>query len=240
MSLILKTFTRNLLRGDRKIRSHIGLVDYALCIDIECTCDSPVQIHPMEIIEIACLKLDLSRSGTSEKRALIDRCPMFHTYVKPVVNPELTLFCQELTGISQETVEKSETIDKVITNFFGWLRDEGLVDEKNERRDNFAFASCGNFDINLLAPTVRHCQFNNNDLDLPIYFKEWINVKNTFVNHKREWPKSLYHMMELLDEEPQGRLHSARDDCKNLARILECLRHQGCTFSITNKLIHDR
>lgn len=259
--MILRTITRNLLRANRTTFSKP--IDYAVCIDIECTCDSPLQIQPMEVIEIACLKLDLrgqnfeldqetnarcERSRTASrtqqsthghkrprKTTHLEECPSFHSFVKPVINPELTLFCQELTGIMQSTVDRSDTLEKVIDNLFNWLREEGLINMQNNHEENFAFASCGNFDLNLLSPIVRQYKFSGN-IELPIYFREWVNVKKTFVNHKKEWPKGLYHMLEILGEQPSGRLHSAIDDCKNLARIVECLHSEGCKFHITNRV----
>lgn len=209
-------------------------VDLAICIDIECTCDNPVQIYPMEVIELACLKLDLTETHKPSNKQL-DHCPTFHSFVKPVIHPQLTLFCQDLTGITQSIVNKSDRIEQVIERLFNWLKEQDLIDENNEKIKNFAFASCGNFDLNLLAPIIKDRKFNNN-LELPIYFKEWINVKKTFVNHKKEWPKGLYHMLEILGEEPSGRLHSAKDDCKNLARVVECLHAEKCKFYVTSKV----
>lgn len=223
-NMILRTFTRNLI----KRRPLVEPINYAVCVDIECTCDNPIQIYPMEVIELACLKVDLTTSIKTNKE-------MFHSHVRPVMNPNLTLFCQDLTGILQSDVEKADTIEKVVGKLMQWLIDEKLIDEKYESKERFAFASCGNFDLKLLSPIIKDSLFNN-DLELPIYFREWINVKKTFVNHKKEWPKGLYHMMELLGEEPAGRLHSAKDDCKNLARIIECLHLEGCKFHVTSKV----
>lgn len=230
--MILRTFTRNMFRANRATKSQP--IDYAICIDIECTCDSPIQIHPMEVIELACLKLDLTKIQKTRNNH-VDHYSTFHQYVRPVINPNLTLFCQDLTGILQSTIDNAEPVEQVVKKLMLWLKDEDLIDDNFERKRNFAFASCGNFDLNLLSPIIRDLQFNNN-LELPIYFREWINVKKTFVNHKREWPKGLYHMLEMLGEKPSGRLHSAKDDCKNLARIVECLHLEGCKFNVTSKV----
>ena len=35
---------------------------------------------------------------------------IFQTYVKPTIDPELTEFCTELTGITQEQVDGGKTI----------------------------------------------------------------------------------------------------------------------------------
>lgn len=197
-------------------------IDLAVCVDIECTCDSPVQLEPMEVIEIACIKLDLTKSANN-----IDQCPSFHSYVKPKSQPQLTMFCKELTGITQSTIDKSDNIDTVTSKLINWLQREDLLDSNFQRKGNFAFASCGKLDQNILSPIISEA-FN---LNLP-----WINVKKTFVGHKSQWPKSLYHMLELLGEEPSGRLHSAQDDCKNLAKIVDSLHRDGCKFHVTQSM----
>lgn len=232
--MLLRTFTRSLLKPNR-INLKSKPIDVAVCIDIECTCDTPVQIHPMEVIELSCLKLDLSKDPQIIEKTSVEHCSDFHSFAKPVINPKLTLFCQELTGVTQSIVDRSPPINSVVEKLLEWMKNVDLIDEKYDKKQEFAFVSCGNFDINLLGPIIKDCHFNSN-LNLPIYFKEWINVKKTFFNHKREWPKGLYHMMELLDVEPSGRPHSAEDDCRNLARIVKCLHQDGCKFYVTSKV----
>lgn len=238
--MILRNFTRNLLR----IKSVSGVskepVKVAVCLDIEFTCDSPVQIEPMEPIEIACLKLDLSnprdRGDCAQEDRFIANCPVFHSFVRPTLNSELTPFCNELTGILQSTVDGADPIDIVYGRLIDWLKVEALIDKEGNRTTEFTFATCGNADLRLIAPLLRDCYRDNNNQDLPIYFKQWMEVKKIFVNHKREWPRHLYRMLELLGKEPSGRLHSARDDCRNLARVVECLHRDGCEFFVTDKL----
>lgn len=233
-SLIYKNFVRGLLRINRSLGKPRP-IDHIVCMDIECTCDSPVQIYPMELIEIACIKLDLtSLDSKNISFGSLDDRSMFHSYVRPTVNPNLTLFCQELTGIMQKTVDESETADRVIKNMIDWFQEQELIDEKFVIRKDFALASCGNFDLRALSPVLRN--FFNENGELPIYFREWINVKKTFVSHKSQWPKDLLNMLSLLGEEPSGRLHSAKDDCRNLAKVIECLHRDECKFQITSRL----
>lgn len=154
------------------------------------------------------------------------------------------MFCQELTGILPSTVESAQTFRFVFDELIGWLKTSDLIDENLERKTNFAFATCGNFDLGTINNIVNHSFYddseNSDDIcngkQLPIYFNEWINVKKTFVNHKKEWPKGLYNMLAQLGKEPTGRLHSAIDDCKNLASVIKCLHQDGCVFYVTDFL----
>lgn len=238
--MISRQFTRGLLRYNKTLKRDLKPINYAVCVDIECNCDSPVQLEVMEVIEISCLKVDISKSRADAQEYMtiaekVENSPTFHRFVKPAIQPKLTTFCQELTGIMQETVDKAQPFDKMLGELMNWLKVEQLIDTRGDRMESFAFASCGNFDLNTVNSMYRGIQSNNN-LELPVYFKEWINIKKTFVNHKKEWPKSLHHMLELIGEEPSGRLHSARDDCKNLAKVVSWLYRDGCEFYITNKL----
>ncbi|MGH0149124.1 UNVERIFIED_CONTAM: hypothetical protein FKN15_042174 [Acipenser sinensis] len=58
---------------------------YFLVLDFEATCDT-TPIQPQEIIEFPILKLN---GQTMEIESI------FHTYVQPVYNPQLTPFCTE-------------------------------------------------------------------------------------------------------------------------------------------------
>ena len=39
---------------------------------------------------------------------------VFHQYVKPKLNPKLSEFCTELTGIVQDTVDKGKSIEEAL------------------------------------------------------------------------------------------------------------------------------
>jgi inhibitor of KinA sporulation pathway (predicted exonuclease) len=66
----------------------------------------------------------------------------FHQYVKPRFNPELTKFCTELTGITQEMVNKGKHIEEVLVDFGNWLN--GL---KHLEEGNYTFITCGEWDL---------------------------------------------------------------------------------------------
>jgi inhibitor of KinA sporulation pathway (predicted exonuclease) len=71
--------------------------DYYLIVDLEATCSDKgaVPRHEMEIIEIGAV-MQSSRTFEIESE--------FQTFVRPVRHPELTEFCTELTGITQDHV----------------------------------------------------------------------------------------------------------------------------------------
>ena len=68
---------------------------YLLILDFEATCGksgSGFPLDQMEIIEFPTIVYDL-QEGKEVGR--------FHEYVRPVIRPQLTEFCIELTGITQ-------------------------------------------------------------------------------------------------------------------------------------------
>ena len=55
-----------------------------------------------------------------------ERVDVFHSFVRPVINPKLSEFCKSLTGIEQETVDKAEVFQDVLIRFESWMKSHGL------------------------------------------------------------------------------------------------------------------
>uniref|UniRef100_A0A8D1PSJ6 ERI1 exoribonuclease family member 3 n=1 Tax=Sus scrofa TaxID=9823 RepID=A0A8D1PSJ6_PIG len=136
---------------------------YFLVLDFEATCDKP-QIHPQEIIEFPILKLN---GRTMEIEST------FHMYVQPVVHPQLTPFCTELTGIIQAMVDGQPSLQQVLERVDEWMAKEGLLDPNVKS----IFVTCGDWDLKVMLPG--QCQY----LGLPVadYFKQWINLKKVLL-----------------------------------------------------------
>ena len=96
----------------------------------------------------------------------------FHTYVQPVVHPQCTPFCTELTGIIQAMVGGQPSLQQVLERVDEWMAKEGLLDPKVKS----IFVTCGHWDLKVLLPG--QCQY----LGLPVadYFKQWINLKKAY------------------------------------------------------------
>ena len=92
---------------------------YYICIlDFEATCfeHNEVERNKMEIIEFPSILYKINTDDNSYE--LISE---FHKYVKPTYKPILTDFCKKLTGITQEMVNNSDTIDVVYDDHIKWL-----------------------------------------------------------------------------------------------------------------------
>lgn len=196
--------------------------DYFLVLDFEATCDTPVQIKPMEIIEFPVIKVNANNFETEQ---------VFHCYVKPTHNRTLTPFCTQLTGIIQEMVANEPTFGEVLSQFNHWLHSVGLICSDFHRPlKRFTFVTCGEWDLQIMLPD--QCQLINSRI--PFYFRTWINIKKSYANHFGKWPKSLKSMLEDLNITPIGRLHSGIDDCRNVSLIMKALADRGFVFKNTS------
>ncbi|XP_069934700.1 ERI1 exoribonuclease 3 isoform X5 [Oryctolagus cuniculus] len=175
----------------------------------------PVQ----EIIEFPILKLN---GRTMEIEST------FHMYVQPVVHPQLTPFCTELTGIIQAMVDGQPSLQQVLERVDEWMAKEGLLDPNVKS----IFVTCGDWDLKVMLPG--QCQY----LGLPVadYFKQWINLKKAYSFAMGCWPKNgLLDMNKGLSLQHIGRPHSGIDDCKNIANIMKTLAYRGFIFKQTSK-----
>nr|DBA17725.1 TPA: hypothetical protein GDO54_016054 [Pyxicephalus adspersus] len=174
---------------------------YFLVLDFEATCDKP-QIHPQEIIEFPILKLN---GRTMEIEST------FHTYVQPVVHPQLTPFCTELTGIIQEMVDGQPTLSQVLE-----------------------VSVAGVSHIACWLPG--QCEYLG--LQVADYFKQWINLKKAYSFAIGTWPKNgLLDMNKGMSLQHIGRPQSGIDDCRKIANIMKTLAHRGFIFKQTSRRI---
>lgn len=196
-------------------------MDYLLALDFEATCDS-TRFEPQEIIEFPVILVKCDSFQVEDK---------FHKYIRPVERPELTSFCTELTEITQEMVDMAQPFPQVWTQFIEWLEYHKLVNNQlNNDVDNFAFVTCGNWDLGVMLPD----QCSRNGITLPQYMKRWINVKVIFHQVMGQWPRSLKQMLDELKIQPVGRPHRGLDDAMNVVLLMKELSKRGGKVDFTN------
>ncbi len=164
--------------------------------DIEATCwmNSNTALV-QEIIELGACKLNLF--GDIEE--------VFTKFIKPVLHPDLSVYCKELTGIRQEDVSRAKTFPVVIEMFKDW------IDVDNE---DFVLCSWGSFDKKML---INDSKLHNLDTD---WLQNFINMKQQYQDFKKI--KNSIGLMTVLDKENiafTGKQHRATDDALNLAKI---------------------
>lgn len=164
--------------------------------DLEATCwrgRPPGYIQ--EVIEIGAVKMN----GFGEIESTFNR------FVKPIVNPNLSAFCKELTSITQEQINRASKFDRVIEDFQDWI---------NIFEDSYLLCSWGKFDQTAL---IRDCQLHSVETD---WLDEYINLKAQYQSIKRlNNPRGLRKAVEKEGFEFTGIQHRGISDAENLAKV---------------------
>jgi inhibitor of KinA sporulation pathway (predicted exonuclease) len=174
---------------------------YFCIIDFEAQCGSDGwnKINRMEIIEFASIFTDKNFKILGE----------FNEFVQPILFPELTEYCKNLTTIKQEDIDKASTFDKVLIRFKNYMN---II---NPNKDNFLFCSWGNYDLRQLKSDCElhniQYPFNDNHCNL----KDVVSKKLKIGKSKMGMDKVLEHLNLKLD----GIHHRGIDDCRNILKI---------------------
>jgi inhibitor of KinA sporulation pathway (predicted exonuclease) len=172
--------------------------DYYLIVDVEATCsdDAVLPRHEMEIIEIGAV-MQSSRTFEIESE--------FQTFVRPVRHPQLTVFCTQLTGITQREVADARRFPQALDAMKQWMYAVG----------DALFCSWGDYDRNQF---VQDCEYHR--LGYPF--------RSGHLNLKGEFSRSLGLRKKLglagavrhLGLDFEGSHHRGLDDARNIARIV--------------------
>ncbi|KAL7632760.1 UNVERIFIED_CONTAM: hypothetical protein RMT77_016884 [Armadillidium vulgare] len=219
----LKMFYKKKLLTESNVKDPNGVNfehKYFVVIDFEATCDvGQSESYRQEIIEFPAVLVD-----TKEKRILDE----FHTYVRPIVNPKLTTFCMNLTGIKQEMVNIAPPFSKVVNQFEEWLRGHNL----SSSDDNFTVVSDGPWDMGRFL--MKQCKISN--IPVPEWGKKWINIRKSYSNFYDTKRISLQNMLNNLGLRFEGQPHSGIDDSRNIARVVIMLLRDGATLRVNEML----
>lgn len=187
---------------------------YICVLDFEATCIEPkTKTYKQEIIEFPSILYKLENDTLTIMSE-------FQEYVRPEFNKRLSNFCTELTGITQETVDKADIFANVFERHNKWLNKQI---EGNTR--DLAFLTCGHWDLKTMLPSqLRLLNARNN-----IKYRTYINIKDEFMHFYKKNGGGLSRMLADLNMKFEGRPHSGIDDTRNIGRILEKMVADGHT-----------
>ena len=188
--------------------------DYALVLDFEATCEDKKNLDCQEIIEFPVVPVNLRT-----QEVLLDK--IFHHYVRPDVNPKLSKFCTELTGIEQATVDSGIPLTNCLGKFENWMDQHGF------NVSNSIFVTCGDWDLKTCLPNEAAYKSLKTRVDL----RQWINIKIFFNSVTNIRGGGMDIMLKDLDLTLDGKHHSGIDDSKNIAKILVTLLKKGATLT---------
>lgn len=208
---------------------------------------------PNEIIEwpVCLMRWKYNKSGNIVQLEVVDT---FRSFVKPTWRPQLSPFCTQLTGITQEQVDCAPSFPEVLKSFSGFLAKHGLVDAvTGERLMRFCWCSDGPFDIRdfvakqcFISKITKPQWLRGDVLDVRMMVMIWLNSRQSTPSKSQKtrpplapWRRSLNisGQLQALGLSPfEGREHSGIDDTRNIARILIELARRGVQLN-TNTII---
>lgn len=168
-----------------------------LVVDLETTCwyDSEretLRYRQPEIIEIGSV-------------ITVNPWLSWRSYARPLVNTQLSRFCRDLTGTTQDNIDEARELPSVLIDWVKWM----------EPFAPLLFASWGDFDYNVIRREwVAH------NLPGPMPFSIHVNLKRHFAQLYELEECGLHDACERLGLKFQGAQHEALNDAKMAAEVL--------------------
>ncbi len=162
-----------------------------IIVDLEATCDNKIKNQLHEIIEIGAVKIN-------KKGKIIDT---FNEFVKPKVNPALSEFCKNLTGIKQSQVDNADKFPGIIEKFREWIGNDYLL------------CSWGYYDKKQF---ISDCKLHNIDSE---WAEKHISIKHEYAKINKCKPCGMMGALRREGITPDGIHHRGIDDAKNIAKI---------------------
>jgi inhibitor of KinA sporulation pathway (predicted exonuclease) len=193
---------------------------------VQATCwddDKAKQRAETEIIEFPTVLYRVVVSDGGDTDSSLVKAGEWRSFVRPVVNPLLSAFCTQLTGITQAQADAAEPLADVLGAHAAWLASatEGAPPQ------DVLFVTCGHWDLGTCLPLELR---NKPGLRLPspIYHR-WTSVTDAFASAwgVRSASLSMPDMLSLAGLSLEGHHHSGLDDSRNIGRILEAVWQRG-------------
>lgn len=194
---------------------------YICVVDFEATCEEsnpPGYLH--EIIEFPVVLVNTHTLEIEDS---------FQEYVKPEVNSQLSDFCVQLTGITQETVDKADTFPNVLQKVVDWLKEKELG-----TKHKYAVLTDGSWDMSKFL----NIQCHISRIRYPQFAKKWINIRKAYGNFYKvpRTQTKLTTMLGNLGMKYDGRPHCGLDDSRNIARIAMRMLQDGCVLRVNERM----
>lgn len=202
----------------KDIQSSLKVNREYIVFDLECTCwpDNTGKIQ--ETTEIGAVRIKNNR-----------KIGEYHSYVRPVVNPQLSKFCTELTKVTQEQVDNAPLFADAYEDFRKWCLFGAQTDIAPTKELDYWLLSWGHFDRHKLAEQAESCGKSDTDI-------EWLR-RHTSLKHECarifKMPQPGFgRILGKLGLRFEGDRHTALDDAKNISAAF--LKMTTSTSAIKN------
>jgi inhibitor of KinA sporulation pathway (predicted exonuclease) len=202
-------------------------------IDFEATCDNSqypkITADTQECIEFPFVVVELCPpydATHDEEVPIIQIVDEFQYYVKPEWSTELTEFCTELTGITNDQINSGISLRECINLFNEYVQENFISKNKS-----FCIITDGQWDLKQLL--LREATKKN--IPLAPHFKRFFDLRREY---KLCFPellvKGLYSMVNHAGVDFVGRHHSGFDDCMTICNLVAVLLYNGHMFREEN------
>lgn len=194
------------------------MYSYICVLDFEATCDDNKSFKPAhEIIEFPSVLLQWNN-----KIKNYEKISEFQRFCKPIVNTQLTDFCKNLTGITQDQVDNGITFPQALNEHHQWLINH--TDLYDHESPSVIIATFGRWDLITMLPI--ECKAWG--IKSPEIYKKIINVKDAYksIYHMKKGP-GMARMLQLCNLTLDGRHHSGIDDCRNISKLVKHFTEKG-------------
>ena len=167
-----------------------------IILDLEATCWQGNDMNRrQEIIEIAAFSVNGYREWNDQ----------FQRFVKPKENPRLSVYCTELTNISQDQINKAKQFELVFTDFQEWV-------ENHDQPQLLCI--WGSKDMEIIRSECKA-----HDIDCR-FLPEAINLKSQYASiHQLTKEVGLMKALDYTGIEFEGSHHRAIDDAFNTTKL---------------------
>lgn len=213
----METHTTHIYIDKEELYKYIN-TDYYVCVlDFEANCNEKGDRWMNEIIEFPSTLYQWNL--LTNQFVEISR---YQDYVLPIANPQITKYCTDLTGITQEMVDGGISFRESFQGHYDWLKQQikpVLLDYCT------VMVTCGNWDLQSMLP--KDCK-RHGIMYYPDIYKRFINIKFSYQNLLNT-PKAygLANMLTFAKMKMEGRHHSGISDCHNTGRLFEYLIKKG-------------
>jgi len=205
---------------DRRRRRVKKAPRYLVVVDFECTCEDQEEPFLHEIIEFPAVLLDLKTRREARH---------FHAFVRPTERPVLSDFCTRLTGIDQATVDKAETLDRVLVEFDAWL-------DEFAGEDYVLAADCQSDLRHFLLPECRRKKIRVRDA-----WRSWVDIgRHLMVHFDLRRPGNLQMKLAKVGLAFEGTPHRGLDDARNIGRLALALQARGVSLTVNDGVVRPR
>ncbi|MDQ3142041.1 MAG: exonuclease domain-containing protein [Bacteroidota bacterium] len=167
-----------------------------IIFDLEATCwKNSFSNGAQEIIEIGACKLN----GFGEVAS------KFSSFVRPQKNPSLSLYCRNLTNITQEQIDKAPSFSNALHSFLDWMDMDG---------NDYCLCSWGAKDYKFFESD---CEAFSLSMD---WLQHFVDLKSQYIDFKLNGRKlGLDKALEKEGIEFEGSRHRALSDALNLSKL---------------------